>query len=224
MSRTATVQYIVDGYNVIRRVDRLQVLEREGGLEAGRDALLREVRASMLVNDPRRPARVTLVFDGSVGGSALQPEAHPRIVVRFSRPPQDADAAILSLLRRYADTSSVTVVTSDTELAWETRKLGAATVSPAHWLASLASRTRRTKRTSVASGKPSPTHADVEWGLRVFGDERVDFMEDVKPGGGEPSQEKTMGEPSSAERADLSSHGRIRERRRARHLRRTRRH
>ncbi|MBI2206195.1 MAG: NYN domain-containing protein [Candidatus Rokubacteria bacterium] len=84
------MQWLVDGYNVIRREPDLAGAE-ERGLQAGRAALLR------LVGDAARRSgeRFTVVFDGAPVGAPAGSAGQVEIV--FSRPPQKADDVLRTL-------------------------------------------------------------------------------------------------------------------------------
>jgi predicted RNA-binding protein with PIN domain len=163
--------FLVDGYNVIRRTPSLHGAERGGGLAAGRRALLATLAASGVL----RSSRVMVVFDAREEVAAPpEPSPHPMLSVRFSTPPQDADAAILALLRGASEKSrtGVTVVTADRELAWEVHRLGARVVSPPEWepLRTKRSGRPRGKGRKERSDKPHSSPADVAYWLGVFGD------------------------------------------------------
>jgi predicted RNA-binding protein with PIN domain len=109
------VQWLVDGYNVIRRDPELRAHEGES-LEAGRKALLRLLaQASGAVGDS-----FTVVFDGArmSGGEASQ----GRIQVVFSRPPRTADDELMSLARRLRE--GAVVVSSDRKIQDAARRAG----------------------------------------------------------------------------------------------------
>ncbi len=91
--------------------------------------------------------------------------------VRFSAPLADADAAILDLLAR-SKGESVTVVTADSELAFQARKLGATVVPPESWEPLKAMRARKPpkgKSRKPAKEKPQASAKDVDYWLGVFG-------------------------------------------------------
>ncbi len=95
--------------------------------------------------------------------------------LRFSTPPQNADATILDLLARSGGASrAVTVVTADRDLAWEAAKLGASVVSPESWeaLKTGTGRGKRARSGRVSSEKPQVTARDVDYWLEIFGEER----------------------------------------------------
>jgi predicted RNA-binding protein with PIN domain len=158
---------LVDGYNAIRRVAHLKNAEERAGLEAGRRALLLAIVASGVL----RSQRVIVVFDGSEAGVPSGPPPHRSLSVRYSVPPQSADEAILALMRKSREAPElVIVVTADSELAFEARRLGARTVSPEAWEALRVARLRKPRgRAAARSDKPEPTASETDYWRRVFG-------------------------------------------------------
>jgi len=201
--RNRTAIYIVDGYNVARRVTRFRTAERLQGLKAGRVALLEFIRSSEVL----RNTRVILIFDGA-DGTPPSRLSHRGIEVRFSRPPQNADQAILSDLRSRADTSIVAVVTADLDLAWETRKLGAQVIDPLEWIRSVSPGSQAMPGSGIEeSDKPESTAEEAKKWLRIFGDDSVVVSHTPK----------SANSPKTA-RHDEKDH--LKERRRKRYLRR----
>jgi hypothetical protein len=132
----------------------------------------------------------------------------------FSRPPQNADAALLARLRARDQPENCVVVSADRDLEWEAKKLGAQVLSPETWFASLSpAARRRPARPAPVQTKPLPTRAEIDWGLAAFGDAAVEVL---------PEKKKTKkSEPKPARQgADERA---IKKRRRERHLRRSRR-
>lgn len=199
--------YLIDGYNVIRRVTRLRAAEQAGGLEAGREALLQAIRGSTIVTR----SRFHVVFDGTSEGAPSAPSLHANLRIRFARPPQNADAAILANLRSQLEPEACAVVTADRDLAWEARKIGSHVIPPESWFHGLSPAPKRAPAAAAAESKPRASQADIDWGPRAFGDAALD----VSP---------MMGKPASTPQPESlpgkEDRRRIKERRRARHLRR----
>ena len=87
------MRIILDGYNVIRQWPELAMLDR-GDLQAGRDALLRELQAYRRA----RGHRITVVFDGRErGGFSETAESVAGITVRYSKRGETADTVIARL-------------------------------------------------------------------------------------------------------------------------------
>jgi len=169
--------YLIDGYNVIRRDLRLRDIENRQGLEAGRAALVSQLKASALLAS----TRTTIVFDGSGDIVSPTPPGHANLRIIFSTPPANADATIVAMVRGSKTPEQVTVVTSDQELSWQVRKAGAAVVSTENFeaLRRPPGRKRRQPRGAQdSSEKPRATGSEVAWGLSVFGDESIEVPGD----------------------------------------------
>lgn len=214
------MRYLVDGYNVIRGTPRFRDIERREGLEAGREALVRALLSSPLL----ARASVTLVFDGAASGPETGTSPHPRLRVRFSRPPENADAAIVSLLGKHSgDESASVVVSADRDLQWEARKRGVSVELPEAWLSKVTPRPgRKVRKTgSDSSGKPAASREEVAWGLSVFGDGEEVVLPRHAPSRGKRRRHEPT--PQSVDGDGQQTAAAIKERRRERHRRRTRR-
>ncbi|MEW6332930.1 MAG: NYN domain-containing protein [Thermodesulfobacteriota bacterium] len=114
---------IVDGYNLIRQSDTLRGFERIS-LEAGRQALLR----SLAGYRQRRGHRITVVFDGWVGGSPREERDRAGgVEVIYSRLGEKADEVIKRLLQ--SGSEEILVVTSDREIVNFAARRGKASIA-----------------------------------------------------------------------------------------------
>ena len=169
--------YLIDGYNVIRRDPRLREVENRQGLEAGRAALVSQLKASTLLAS----TRTTLVFDGSGDVVSPTPTGHANLRIMFSSPPANADDTIFAMVRWNKTPEQVTVVTSDQELSWQVRKAGATVISTEDFEALRGPPGRKRKQPRGAqdsSEKPRATGSEVAWGLSVFGDGSIEVPGD----------------------------------------------
>ena len=111
------------------------------------------------------------MFDAARETAPSEPSPHPMLSVRFSTPPADADAAILDLLAR-SKGKPVTVVTADSDLAFEARKLGAAVIEPESWeLLKPRKAGKPPKGRAAKEDKPQASAKDVDYWLSIFGEE-----------------------------------------------------
>lgn len=102
---------IVDGYNLIRQSDLFRQAERKS-LEEGRNALIRSLAGYRKL----RGHRITVVFDGWVGGSPQEERDRAEgIEIIYSRLGEKADEVIKRLLAKGDE--EILVVTSDREIA-----------------------------------------------------------------------------------------------------------
>ena len=127
----AQPRIVIDGYNLIHAIPELARLVGTD-LERARDSLV----ARLAVYRSQRNVRVTVVFDGR-GTLAQQTRPPGGIEVVFSRPPQNADAKIKTMLSLEKSPKSWTVVTSDNSIAIFARDFGAKTVPSAEFAAKL---------------------------------------------------------------------------------------
>jgi len=168
--------YLIDGYNVIRRDPWLREVENRQGLEAGRAALVSQLRSSALLAS----TRTTIVFDGSGDVVSPTPTGHAHLRIIFSTPPANADTKIVAMVRGNKTPEQMTVVTSDQELSWHVRSAGASVVSTENFEALRRPPGRKRTHPRAAqdsSGKPTATRSEVAWGLSVFGDESIEVPE-----------------------------------------------
>jgi hypothetical protein len=124
---------LVDGYNLIRQSDLLRRQERIS-LEAGRKALLRALAAYRR----GRGHRITVVFDGWLGGSpAEERDLAGGVGIIYSRLGEKADEVIKRLVR--AGGEEILVVSSDREIALHAARHGAAAIASPEFAARLES-------------------------------------------------------------------------------------
>ena len=102
---------LVDGYNLIRQTDPFRQAERKS-LEEGRNALIRSLIAYRRI----RGHRITVVFDGWVGGSPEEErDLAGGVEIIYSRLGEKADEVIKRMLGKGGE--ETLVVTSDREIA-----------------------------------------------------------------------------------------------------------
>lgn len=156
------MQYLVDGHNVIgqSRTIRLNQPDDEAQLVA---ALHRWVLR-------HRRHEITVVFDRGAYG---HPEALDRPGVRaiFAHSPHDADARLLTMIKRVAEPHRYRVVTSDHRIVAAANARGIAVIGAAHFAAlleqpSAPSQRRGPRRTRA---EPKLARAEVERWLQEFG-------------------------------------------------------
>jgi predicted RNA-binding protein with PIN domain len=118
---------IVDGYNLIRQSDTFRQSERIS-LEEGRNALIR----SLAVYRKLRGHRITVVFDGWVGGSPTEErDLAGGVEIIYSRLREKADEVIKRLLEKGGE--EILVVTSDREIAVFATRRGKTAIASAEF-------------------------------------------------------------------------------------------
>lgn len=126
------MQWLVDGYNVIRRDPDLRAREAEN-LEAGRKALLRVLaQARGAAGD-----QFTVVFDGARVSGGEPSEGRIRTI--FSRPPRTADDELMRLARQWRE--GAVVVSSDRKIQDAARRAGCPVLTVEQFLDGLAAPT-----------------------------------------------------------------------------------
>ncbi|MDD5099873.1 MAG: NYN domain-containing protein [Syntrophales bacterium] len=122
---------IVDGYNLIRQSDTFRQAERKS-LEEGRNALIR----NLIDYRKFRGHRITVVFDGWVGGSPKEErDIAGGVEIIYSRLGEKADEVIKRLLEKAGE--EILVVTSDREIAVFAARRGKTAVASAEFAARL---------------------------------------------------------------------------------------
>lgn len=114
---------LVDGYNFIRQSDTLRLYERLG-LEKGRHELIRRLSSYRRY----RPHRITVVFDGWLGGPPTEErDREGGIDILYSRRGEKADDVIKRIARHAGE--EIVVVTSDRGIRDAVTRSGGAVIS-----------------------------------------------------------------------------------------------
>ena len=114
---------LVDGYNFIRQSETLRLFERLS-LERGRLELIRRLSGYKKF----RPHRITVVFDGWLGGPPVEERSREGgIDIIYSRKGEKADDVIKRIARHAGE--EMVVVTSDRGIQDAVNRCGSATIS-----------------------------------------------------------------------------------------------
>jgi predicted RNA-binding protein with PIN domain len=126
--------YYIDGYNVIHHCKRLKRLAR-ADFEAARETLID--RVARYCTDAGKAAKI--IFDGRGSRPDLVAPflSGPRLEVIYSPASQTADALIEREVYEAGTRSSIIVVTSDRAIRNLCAGLGALTMHPDHFLATI---------------------------------------------------------------------------------------
>jgi uncharacterized protein len=156
---------IVDGYNLIRQSDTFRHSERKS-LEEGRNALIRSLAGYRKL----RGHRITVVFDGWVGGSpAEERDSAGGVEIIYSRLGEKADEVIKRLLAKGDE--EILVVTSDREIAtFAVRRGKTAIASPA--FDELLERSAAGSSAEDTPGEGNPDEDDDRTGMKRKGPSR----------------------------------------------------
>ena len=177
ISQTGMREILIDGYNLIRNSERLSQQESRGGLEAGRDSLIRSLAAYQAATGDR----VTVVFDGDEGiGFVPWARGRARVGVIYSRPPDTADDVIVAEIRRSHGKKAMLIVSSDREILRATRRNRLAGVTSEEFETEMIRRAAEgPQRPGSERGvRESPVEGDAAYWERAFGSEKGMFDED----------------------------------------------
>lgn len=151
---------IIDGHNLIGVMPDIQLSE-----PADEARLLARLRAYRSFSGQD----MIVFFDsGDLPAPSGSPPdwSSPGIAVRFSRPGQTADDAIVAFLRGRPQPGQYAVVTNDIELSWRVQALGASVVRAQNFVTKLARPAARPRPTAEPAPDPGdPAFADIYMGF-----------------------------------------------------------
>jgi predicted RNA-binding protein with PIN domain len=113
---------IIDGYNVIHAIPRLEEMLDES-LEAARAGLAQ--LASEFKDSRKDIERVCIVFDGKGEFSDEQESAGSGVTAFYTQKGKDADRKIMEMIKDSQDPADITVVSNDNFVHNNSRSLGA---------------------------------------------------------------------------------------------------
>lgn len=157
---------IVDGYNLIRQSDTFRQAERKS-LEEGRNALVRSLAGYRKL----RGHRITVVFDGWVGGSPREErDLAGGVEIIYSRLGEKADEVIKRLLER-GDEENL-VVTSDREIAVFAVRRGKTAIASAEFDQLLGRSAAGSSASEASGGEEGDDDDDDRTGMKGKGPSR----------------------------------------------------
>ncbi len=156
--------YLIDGYNLGHKIPTVVQLLRQKDFYAAIERIVFFV--SQRLNT--RQNRVIVVFDGQKG-IFNAPLPLTSVEIKFSRKPQEADDIIRAYLRKAADASLFTVVSSDAEILKTARDLGAKFIRSEEFYRT-APRTPSQTKPVEGNQKYNPENVDLDYWLRLFGE------------------------------------------------------
>ncbi len=169
----------VDGHNLTFRDDEARRRLLRGDPEGSRRRILEAVRAYA---DGTRD-RALVVFDGP--GGAKPATQMGRVRYCFSGRDREADTEILRRIRKHTGRREIRLVTDDRQLAAAARHLGVKTITLKRFQREV--NRLRGDRADLAPEPAAKYHGpppgEVEYWLKIFGDEGADDMKEEPPGG-----------------------------------------
>jgi uncharacterized protein len=166
------MHYVIDGYNLLHHVGRLQA-GRRAHLESARLDLLRLLQSRFKNED----VVVTVVFDAQGAPATVQEEQeYHGIEVRYTRR-EEADDLIEAMIRAAPSPQQLTVVSNDRRLKEAARRRRCPVMECVEFWESLSRRPRPEVRPATPEERPGVAEDDVEEWLREFGDVEEDYLE-----------------------------------------------
>ncbi|MBX7150719.1 NYN domain-containing protein [bacterium] len=146
-------QYIIDGYNMIHRIERYRSL-LVTSLESARQGLLLQLSNFRV----RTSVEISVVFDGQ----KLSQQKTYGIKVYYSDRPNNADDFIKGLVDTLKHRNMVTVVSSDKEVMWYAKNSGCGVVSAENFQSRLEQAKSHSTVNEEIGGKSNPNLSSKE--------------------------------------------------------------
>ena len=152
------MNYIIDGFNLGHKLPAAAIWLKKSETERAIPIILNFIRAAL-----PGTAKIIVVFDGKAG--VFPAMSHPPgIQVKFSRKPQTADDIIRKFIREETEPKNWTVISSDNEIIYTARDMGAYVLSAKQF----ASQTNSKKTPVENLEKYQPENIDVDAWLKLF--------------------------------------------------------
>lgn len=123
-----SLHFLIDGYNVIKRIDSLKVIHP---LEKARVSLVKVIQAKRFMSSGDN--QVTIVFDGKNNLDLCLNQNKDRIKIIFSRG-ESADETIKRIAEGSGKPKQIIVVTDDKAIVFFVRSLGVKTMSVSEFI------------------------------------------------------------------------------------------
>ena len=152
------MNYIIDAYNVGHKISAAAEWLSKGQTEKAIPIILSHIQSAL-----PQAGEIIAVFDGKSGN--LQSRfPSTRIKIKFSKKPQTADDIIRNFIRRQANPSNWTVVSSDNEIVYTARDMGAKVQTAQQFTNAKTPKTRISENPE----KYQPGNVDVDEWLKIF--------------------------------------------------------
>ena len=152
------MNYIIDGFNLGHKIPNAASLLKKGETEKAIPIILNHISARL-----RGVDGITVVFDGKSGATST-PHSYGKIRVKFSRKPQTADDIIRAFIRNEPNPKNWTVISSDNEIIFTARDMGALVLSATQFASPLNTPSKQKND----SEKYDPQNVDVDSWLKLF--------------------------------------------------------
>ena len=143
-----SLHYILDGYNVIKRVDMFSA----GKLQSSREMLIKYIEDNRLQGSPRN--KITVVFDGKEDVIGYKMDSTVQVI--FTRG-KSADEKIKEMVENASDPGRIVVVSEDKGITYYCRSFGAKIKSVEGFLNKRVSAYKRKKKQFYYDGIIRPS-------------------------------------------------------------------
>ena len=156
------MNYIIDGYNLAFVTDTISQTLKKGDTEIAIKQLIHYVRS--VVN--KKNSKVIIVFDGP-NDSQPKKLREGSVDILFSKKPQTADDIIRTFIRKTANKSKWTVVSSDNEIIFTAEDHGVNTMKSSQFK-DLKIKQAKSKKSLGIENKSNPNNIDVNYWKEIF--------------------------------------------------------
>jgi predicted RNA-binding protein with PIN domain len=155
------MNYIIDGYNVGHNLPEAAQWLKKGETRQAITIILNFILSALNGKD-----EIIVVFDGQAGPHSV-PGSYGPIRIQFSQKPQTADDIIRNFIRSHPKPEQWTVITSDNEILYTAKDMGAQTLTSARFT------TRKFVKSNAYehNEKYNPEQVDVNAWLKLFNGE-----------------------------------------------------
>lgn len=164
------MHYLIDGYNLLYQVGRLQT-GRSAHLDSARLELLRLLQSRF----KDEQVQITVVFDARGAPSSVREEQdYHGIEVRYTLR-QEADDLIETMIRSASSPKKLTVISNDRRLKEAARRRGCPSMEGLEFWELLTHRPRAESPPLTQEKPPTLSQEDVAEWLREFGEVEDDY-------------------------------------------------
>lgn len=156
------MNFIIDGYNLAFMIDKIAQSVKNGNTEKAINQVIHYVQQKFVAKHPK----IIIVFDGQ-NYSDFEKNYNRNLTILFSKKPQTADDIIRNFIRKTEQIKNWVVVTSDNEIIYTAKDLGAGVMKSTDFIKMNVSGLPK-KSTAVENKKMNPGNVDIEYWRNIF--------------------------------------------------------
>ena len=154
--------YIIDGYNLGFKIPSIAKWISAGDTYSAVQLIKNYLLNSLI----QKANQIVLVFDGKAGGNSGNSK-QGKMRILFSKKPETADDIIRQFIRSHQNASHWIVVSSDSEIRYTAKDMGATALSSENLIASIKKAENKTQF-NTNKEKYQPENVDVNYWLKKF--------------------------------------------------------